>query len=260
MKAYCDINAAHDHKELDYSYQNLFLPISSIFNCYEGGNFIDSETTHYFILDVGIYLDNKHLYIKYLRDNGIKVVLFTFDPANFIRVRNYIKNGAIDKVVVFSEKFKDRFPCKTYFTDYFFSQNLFKLVGPENNGKICTYGRIDPDNRPNIYNVDIIDKNVKSLQEIYENIQKYNGVATYDDGFNETFTEIDHYNKARATETLMCGRIPYCKPGIITKRYNRYLKQYDQIPNPQEITFEQKQIWEINKLTLLELKYELENI
>lgn len=259
MRACCDITAANGNRELDYSYQNLFLPLSEIFNCYEDGVDTFNDTTHYFILDVGMHLESKINHIKNIRNLGLKVVIFTFDPANFSRVRRYIDIGAIDKAIVFSKKFEDRFSCKTYFTDYFFSQDMFEYSDRDNNGKVCTYGRIDI-NRPNDFNLDVVDIGVKSIREIYKNIQKYNGVATHDDGWNESWTEIDHYNKARATETLMCGRIPYCKPGIITKRYNKFLKNYDQIPTPQEITFDQQQIWDINKLTLLELKYELENI
>ncbi len=259
FKAYCDINRANPNPELDYSIQNLFIPISQIFPSYFGqGNFY-SDTTHYFICDVGEYMEHKYQQIKQLRDAGIKVVLFTFDPANFKRVRKYVEYGAIDKVIVFTEKFKNRFPCKTYFTDYFFPESAFEQVNTENNGKVCIYGRID-EHRPNEFGLDIIDRGASSLKEIYKNIQKYNGVITYDDGFDEDFITVDHYNKARATETLMCGRIPYCKPGIVTKRYNKYLKKYDDAKTPCEITFSQQEIWQINLLTLLELKYELENI
>ena len=258
MKAYCDIYSAHNIRDLDYSYQNLFLPISSIFNSYEGVEAIHSDTTHYFILDVGNELDRKINVIKQFRDSGIKVVVFTFDPANFNRIRRYIEMHVIDKVIVFSKKFENSFKCNTFFTDYFFLQDMFNPVDKINNGKVCMYGRIDI-NRPNDYSLDVIDINAKSIKDIYKNIQKYNGVATYDEGWNEDWSALDHYNKARATETLMCGRIPYCKDGIITKRYNKFLSKYSQIPSPIDIMFDQHEIWEINKLTLLELKYELDN-
>ena len=50
----------------------------------------------------------------------------TFDPANFKRIDNFIENGMIDKIIVFDNDFKDRFDVKTYFSDYFFNQDVFQ--------------------------------------------------------------------------------------------------------------------------------------
>lgn len=264
MRVACDICRVNPNPLLDYSIQHLFNPLSQIFPSYsiedKGGIF--SDTTHLFILDICESLESRYRSLVNLRQEGVKVVAFTFDPANFIRLRRYVESGSIDKVVVFDQRFYGRFNCKMYVTDYFFNQNLFPITNKENNGKVCIYGTIS-DIRPNDYQLDVADVTdppVKSLIEVYSNIQKYNGVATHDAGLDETRTNVDHYNKARGVETLMCGRVPYCKPGINTKNYNRFLRKYEEIPTPHPIYFDQEEIFKINSQVLQELKFELENI
>lgn len=266
MLAYCDISYTGKQMSLDYSVCHLFNPIKELIPCYAGrARSIEAGTTHYFILDVGLHLEQNYLFLKDLRKSGIKVVCIFFDPAAFSRVKKYIAAGCIDKCIIFDHKFQSEFGCPTYVSDYFFDEKLFpKVTDKTNNGKVCLFGTFGPNviqgSRINNYNLDVVDTHISDYRQLYSKIQEYNGVAVFDSGMSEDFKKVVHYNKAKFVEALMCGRNGYCCDGISTKLYEKYKLHYSQIPNPQDIVFDQSEIFDLNRKTLTLLRQELFNI
>ena len=118
------------------------------------------------------------------------------------------------------------------------------------------HGRYNDFNLPRLD----ISPDIRTYLDLFGEVQKYNGVAIYDTGLDEIRNNIVHYNKAKAVETLMAGRNPYCQDGIKTKRYDRFLKKYNEISNLKEVDFTQDEIFRINELTVRELIYECEYI
>lgn len=258
MKAFCNLVYTNSNRQLCFTQNHMYDVFRRYHEC------SDTEypdgMTHYFIMDVDIRIDGQIDEICKLRKQGVKVVLMTFDPANFLRVDNFINHDMLDKVIVFDKQFQHRFRVSSYVSDYFFNEDLFPT--PKfRNSEVCVFGHLEH-GRSNDFNLPRVDTNpmVKSYWNLYEEVQKYNGVAIYDTGLSEDRSRIVYYNKAKAVETLMAGRNPYCKEWIHTKRYNRFLKKYSDIPNPKEIDFSQDEIFKINELTIKELLYECEYI
>lgn len=265
MKAVCNVVNEGRSYSLSFSHTHMYRTICD----YEIGYLLGSseepfpDTTHYLICDLDLSIDSIIGKLSEYRKSGIKVILMVFDPAAFLRVDNLISNNALDKVVVFDSKFKDRFRVKTYVSDYFFNEKVFPLLNVEQEfkDKVCVFGHLSH-GRYNNFNLPQIDilPHIKSYRNLYSEVQKYNGVAVYDTGLDENRYSIVSYNKAKFVESLMCGVNGYCKEGINTKRYNRFLKKYDDIPNVKPIDFTQEEIFKINDLTVKELIYELEYI
>lgn len=256
--AYFDTFPANDNFKLCFNHNHLYNVLNKEFQETKVKN-----SDYYIILDVGLHLDNRIEHIYNLRRQGTKVILITFDPANFIRVRNYISKDMIDKVIVFDKQFLNSFPgVKVYWSDYFFNIDLFpKISNYEDKyfSEVVTFGHMSH-GRNNDFGLERIDlrPEIKNYYDLYTEVQKYNGVAVYDTGLDETHSNIVHYNKAKCIETLMIGRNPYCQSGINTKRYNKYIKKYEEIPNIKPIDFNQLEIFRINDLTIKELVYEIE--
>lgn len=245
----------------------MYYVLSNLSDCYSFKSISDLEpdTTHYLICDLDISVDSIIDKLSNYRKNGMKVVLMVFDPAAFPRVDNLISNNALDKVIVFDSQFKDRFSkVKTFVSDYFFNEKVFPEFDKnkqEFKDKVCVFGHLSH-GRFNDFNLPQVDtlSHIKSYEDLYLEVQKYNGVAVYDTGLCENRSRIVTYNKAKAVESLMCGVNPYCKEGIKTKRYDRFLKKYDDIANVKSIDFSQEEIFKINDLTIRELLFECEYI
>ena len=214
------------------------------------------EAEYYLILDLGLHVNNQINEIANYRKQGIKTILLVFDPAAFNRVYNLIDGNALDKIILFDAQFKNKFKTSVFVSDYFLNKDLFEENNNKHENKVCVYGTLGCVGRNNEYNLDIVDKTLDSYEDFYKIVQKYNGVCVYDTGFNENFSGLEHYNHVKAVEALMCGVNPYCQPGIKTKRYDKYLKKYEQIPNPVPIDFDQKEIWDLNEITIKELVHE----
>ena len=91
MLAYCDISYTGKSRSLDYSVCHLFNPIKELMPCYEGRGFsIEPGTTHYLILDVGLHLEQNYLFLKQLRQKGIKVICILTSDGNEHNKRIYL--------------------------------------------------------------------------------------------------------------------------------------------------------------------------
>lgn len=256
MKAYVDTTRAHGNLDLCYSNNHLLGTFSNEFEC---SNVIDSSTTHYLIADVDVSVNDRVQQILNYKDQGIKIILMVFDPAAFPRVQRFVDAKMLDKVILFDEQFRNRFSVPTYITDYFFNEKLFPIKKTQGDKGICIFGHLQH-GRPNIYDLPKIDddEKIKSYFDLYSKIQGFNGVAVYDTGLSEDRSSIVVYNKAKPVESLMCGVDAYCRDGIKTKRYQRFLKKFSEIPDYSKKTeFSQEEIFKINRLTIDELVYEM---
>lgn len=255
MRAYVDTTTAHPNKDLCFSWNHLKGVFEERFECTDQ---MDTSLTHYLIADVDLSVDTRVDLIKNLRSQGVKVILMVFDPAAFPRIQRYVSLGMLDKVILFDRQFEKRFAIRTYITDYFFKESLFpRKVATQPNDNVCTFGHL-VHGRNNNFNLPRVDEGVGSYKELYSKVQGFNGVAVYDTGLSEDRGSIVTYNKAKAVESLMCGVNAFCKSGISTKRYQRFLKRYDEIPNAnKQIEFSQEEIFKINQLTIDELVYEM---
>lgn len=253
IDAFFNTFPANPRPEFDFNRNHMVGVLEKYFN-----STTPEKASHYFILDVGIHVDSQIDEICNLRKQGKKIILMTFDPANFRRVDQFVYRNMLDKVIVFDAQFKDRFRGpKTYVTDYFANPVLFSRDSNlRGKNEVCVYGTIGHIGRPNIYNLPQLDTMVDNYLDLFKLVSSYNGVAVYDTGMNEVFSAIVHYNKAKAVEALMCGVNAYCQDGIKTRRYDRFLKRFDQIPNPVPIDFDREEIVRINDLTIKELVYE----
>lgn len=262
MKALCSITDFIGG-EKSFALKHMFESICEFFPCYYGDD-VQPDTTHFLIFDVNPDVNLKINKLKKLRNSGIKIISFVFDPAKFNTVKNWINFGIIDKVVVFDSKFLNSFGnVETYFSDYFFNVKLFPDSIQEKDkifpSKVCVFGHLYH-GRNNNFNCEKVDGSgycETNIRDIYKRVINYNGVAVFDTGLGENNSNIVQYNKAKGVESLMCGVNAYCKDGIKTKRYDSFLKKYDDIPKLVPIEFEQKKIWELNEITLKELVSEL---
>lgn len=259
MKAFCNYTRPNINPELCFSSTHMFDTFRRVFPCQKV--LPAADTTHYLIMDVDPKVYTQMNDIMAYRKQGLKVVLMVFDPAWFPMVDIFISNKMLDKVVVFDGQYKDRFNCNTFVSDYFFNDQVFPITSAKPKSGVCVFGHLEH-GRVNDYNVPRVDTDplVQSYSDLYKSVQNYNGVAIYDTGLDERRSGLIHHNKAKAVETLMCGRNPYCQDGIKTKRYDKFLYKYSEIPTPREIVFSQEEIFRINNLTVRELIYECEYV
>lgn len=259
MKAFCNLVYTNPNRSLCFTQTHMYDTFKKYAECSDSQ--FPNDTTHYLMMDVDGRLDGQIQEISNLRKQGIKTILMTFDPANFKRVDNFIDNGMLDKVIVFDARFKDRFRIDTFISDYFFNEDVFPKKQDIESKGVCIFGHLDH-GRSNDYNLPRVDcdPTVKNYWDLYSKVQHFNGVAVYDTGLDENRGSIVHYNKAKYVESLMVGVNGYCQDGIKTKRYDRFLKKYFDIPNEKDIDFSQEEIFKINRLTIAELLYECEYI
>lgn len=242
--------------ELCYNTVHMHGALSTVMDCSAATL---QEASHLLLLDVPYSIDQHiHEFVNF-RNEGGKVVLMTFDPFNFPRVDGYIQKNMLDMVVVFDVQFRNRFNVKTYVSDYFFNQAVYPTEIQEYVNYPCVFGHLMY-GRENTHNVPKVDKGVSSYRELYTRVRSFNGVIVFDSGLDETGSSLVAYNKAKAVETLMCGRTPYCMPGINTIHYNRYLKKYEDALTPTNIDFSQETIFEINKQVLQSLQEQITNL
>ncbi len=258
MKAFCNLVYTNTNRNLCFTQNHMYNVFRKYCECSDKE--YPSDMTHYLIMDVDMRLDSQILEIVNLKKQGAKVILMTFDPANFRRIDVFNHYKMLDKIIVFDEQFKNRFNVKTFVSDYFFNQDVFPInTNKVLSKEVCIFGNMSH-GRNNDFNLPRIDldSKIQTYSDLYSEVQNYNGVAVYDTGLNEERNIVVHYNKAKGPETLMTGRNAYCQSGIKTKRYDRFLKKYEDIPNVKEIDFSQEEIWKINELTIRELLYECE--
>jgi hypothetical protein len=215
------------------------------------------DCTHYVIFDVRQDVEQLSEALAKLRAAGLKVVLFTFDPANFKRVDIMVEAGALSKVIVFDKQFANRFKAPTYVTDYFFNESLFPKAPESYSDSACIFGTL-ANGRGNPYLLPKVDEPAPAdYTQLYSRVQQYCGVMVWDTGLDENMKNIVHYNKAKAVETLMCGRTPYCMSGISPKhRYVKFHKPIEKILFPEPVDFSQELIWKLNRETLDEVIFE----
>ena len=260
MRLFADVCQFHENKELDWNHIHLYLNLKKYINIGKLDLYGSPPTdfTHYLILDVRENLDNDIDKLVYYKKQGIKVVILTFDPMNFPRIKKYIGLGAIDKVIITDRQFMKEFSnIKGFVSDYFVNSDWFFENSMKSDSDVCMHGHLNYA-RKNEYGCHRLE-NVPSLKWLYMKTQKFNGCAVHDSGYDAEKNLVIHHNKGKAIETLMSGINSYCQPGIKTKRYDKYLKKYEQIPNPVPIDFEQKEIITINDLTIQEFCYEVYN-
>lgn len=245
----------HKNQKLDFNKVHMDGGLSKVINTTKN----IEEATHILMLDIPMFSNYELELLKTNSLNGKKIVAMTFDPYNFLRLESYINMGIVHAVVVFDKKFSDRFKVPTIVSDYFFNEDVFPTNNIDYSDNVCIFGHLSL-NRINNFKLDKVDKGVNSYEELYSKVKQYNGVAVYDTGYNEHGTEVVTYNKAKAVETLMCGRIPYCKSGINTINYNDFIKTYDEILVPSKVHFKQSDIFEINKKVLNDIKININQI
>lgn len=242
MKIFNFFQQINKYPELCYNTVHMHGALSNVINC---SCSTLQDATHMLLLDVPSTIDNNIESFINFRNGGGKVVLMTFDPYNFKRVDSYIEQGMLDMVVVFDSQFKNRFNIKTYVTDYFFNEKVFPTNNVEYKNQVCIFGHLVY--RHNEHNLPKVDVNVSSYTQLYNNVRMFNGVAVFDNGLNEDGSALVTYNKAKAVETLMCGRNPYCMQGINTTHYNKYLKSYSDVLSPKQVDISQETIFKINR-------------
>jgi hypothetical protein len=248
MKAYCILQRPRpDNKDLCFTYSHMFLTLSKYVNC---STELETDSTHLFFLDFGPDSNQLDLAIK-LKSQGLKTTAMVFDPPGFNYIDWFKENNALDNIVLFDQKFSIEYP-EAYISDHFFNQSLFTKQTQFCNNQICTFGRIDQArNLPS--GIDRVDVNISSYHELYKKVSNYNGVYVFDSGGDRTWTFTTHYNKAKGVEALMCGRNAYCHDGINTLNYNKYLKSHLLYNNLQDVTFDQCEIFDLNKKVIEEL-------
>jgi len=216
---------------------------------------VNTNTTHYFIMDFSKRLLEQKDYIKNLKDQGIKVVMCFFDPFIFTDIDELIEYGILDTVVVFDRNHINRFEnrIKTVYTDYFFNDTVFPKPPQEYKNEICIYGHTNKNtNRHNDWGFDKVDTpSPPTYSNLYSKIQEYAGAYIWDTGLPEKGkgNEVITHCKAKAIETLMCGRNAYCRDGIKTINYEKFLKTDSDI-NSHDVCFNQEDIFKINKETI----------
>jgi len=256
MKMYCIVGKSRESQNVCYSYNHMYLPLAKYGNCYTGE--FQENTTHVLFIDVIQNVGKMRGEINEFKKNGIKIIGVTFDPANFADTDCYIAEKLLDKLFLFDKQFKNRFDFNVCVSDLFLNQDLFPpLYEGEHNG-VCYFGHlIKAYERTNEYNLPVIE-DFSSYPALYEKVQKYNGVCVYDTGRGEDPNVVVHHNKAKALEALMCGVNAYCQDGIKTINYDKYLKKFDQIPNPVPIDFDREEIFKINEKVVKEFLTECE--
>lgn len=242
MKVFNFYQQINPYPELCYNTVHMHGALSKVLDCSASTL---QDASHMLLLDVPPTIDdNIDAFINFRRGGG-KVTLMTFDPFNFRRVDSYIERGMLDMVMVFDQQFKNRFNIKTYVTDYFFNQDRFPTHEVPYHNQACIFGHLVY--RHNEHNLPKVDNGISSYAQLYNNVRQFNGVAVFDNGLNEDGSAIITHNKAKAVETLMCGRNPYCMSGINTIHYNQYLKSYDDILTLKEVDVPQEMIFKINQ-------------
>lgn len=236
----------------------MFMPFEKLVPA-TYGDAIPSDTTHYVIFDVRPGLEEIMDDLRKLRAAGLKVIIFSFDPANFKRIDFFIAKEAISKVILFDTKFKWRFKIPTYVTDYFFHQPLFPKAPDSYHLQPCVFGSLEHGRDNNECFPKIDEPIPSSYEELYRRAQQFSGVHVWDTGLDENHKQIIHYNKAKSIEALMCGRDAYCHDGINSINYNRYLRHFSEMTAPPRVNFDQERIWDINKRTIFDVIYETIN-
>jgi len=211
-----------------------------------------TDLDYYFIIDnIWANYSYAHKLIESLKKKGTKVVVITYDPPNFKQIDMLIADKLVDLVITFDKRFANRFKPKTYISDYIFNEDFFPIDNPtEYNNSVCIYGNMVPNmGKDNRYKLPIIDVPCIDYVELYKRIQKYNGIHAFTTGYAEDEKTIVRYNKAKPIEALLCGRNPYCDPGLnyLCDSYNKYLKSSTLIPNPVQIDFDRTEMLQLNK-------------
>lgn len=258
MKIYCDLHWDNT-PPLCFTFNHMFKPFEQLVPITHSQAQLPNETTHYVIFDVRPGLEAIMEGLALLRSAGMKVILFSFDPANFKRIDYFIQKNALSKVVLFDTKFKWRFKIPTYITDYFFHQPLFPKAPDSYELTPCVMGTLSHGRHNNYGHAKVDEPPASSYEELYKRVQGHCGIHVWDTGLDENREHIVYYNKAKSVEALMCGRNAYCHDGINSINYNRYLRHYSEMANPRRVEFAQEKIWEINKKVISDVIYETMN-
>jgi len=265
LKACCNVLQTNSNLNLCFSHVHMYNSINKYIECYLGKTILQPDTTHYIIMDLSNSVEENLDHIIEFKKNGGIVILMVFDPISFPKIDIFIEKEALSKIILFDQKFKDRFPIPTFISDYFFNESIFsknKTLCQEK--KYCIIGHLVHDRQNDfmqLYNsVDLekVDRglyNHKNYSDIYKKIQEFNGLVIFDSGIGEDGIKLEHYNKAKAIEALMCGVNAYCKNSINTKYYNEFIiKPFDDMRHTlKQIKFNQEHIWKINKRVINEL-------
>lgn len=259
MKTCFNTVTGHVNRPLSFSHQHLqgVLETFPVFGeCTEGEPTNDTDLLIF--CDFG--MPTAEAFAHQVKSNGGKVVVITFDPPNFHRVRNLESESLVDLVILFDKKFQDVMP-KVFITDYFFNESLFPLAPKEYKDEICIfghiesiYGRFHPDGVTKIDEV-----YPRDYPHLYSMVQEYSGVYVFDTGSGDHSKGegLQHYNKAKGVESLMCGRNAYVQDGIQTLKYDKYLtKSFSSKP----VEFEQEEIFHLNRESIKSVVEAIGNI
>jgi len=258
MKAIYDIDA-YPRIHNSYSYQHLyklffnrFCPGESLFSNAPhefGYNEKYGDLDYFFIIDnVGKYAVFGRDTLKRMSSQGTRIIAITYDPSSFKGIYPLVEDGSLSGVVIFDKAHGNKFNCKTFVSDYVFNEEFVPKDSGVHSNEVCIYGTVGniPQrmNRFNLPKIDDIDTNYPKL---YKDIQKYNGVHVFTTSLGEDGITVVHNNKAKPVEILLCGRNPYCEMPMSTIRYDKYLKNENQIPIPVSIDFTQSEISVLNQ-------------
>jgi len=181
-------------------------------------------------------------FLKPVKDKGIKVVICVYDPARFPYLDPLI--DYFDKIILFDQKFKNRFPIPTYISDYFLNEELFSKPPESYGNKVCYFGHLNDRDLPE----GVVHIKSDSLKALYKNVQNFNGVYVFDIGNDEKGERGKmHHNKAKAIEVLMCGRNVYAMDRIKTKAYDKFILPANEYKNCPPVSFNQQEIFELNR-------------
>jgi hypothetical protein len=173
------------------------------------------------LLDFLPYSDVAVNTFKKWKDRGVKIVVAVYDPLRFVHVG--MLAPLIDKLILFDQKWQNKFPdVKTYVSDYPVNEDLIQPTEQTKQG-VCYFGHLEESRRDLPEGVEHIKTPPGAT--LYSKIQEYRGAIVFDHGLSEGGynSPLDHYNKAKAVEVLMCGRQAYCMAGIKTKAYDDFL-------------------------------------
>lgn len=245
----------------DYTHNNLFLPLQKLIGAkLARPENVPQDATHFVFLDFLAKEPIPKLAARLiaLKKRGVKIIMVVYDPPRFGAVGHLISLGALDKVVLFDQKWRYRFDnIPIYISDYPVNQDLIPPIPHTYRPGVCYFGHLEATGRvlPN----GIVHISAPNTH-IYGELQKFSGGYVFDHGYPDGPGQPwSHYNKAKPIEILMSGRNAYCMAGINTKVYNKYILPAERHVEQLPVTFDVREIWELNKECLHQLQLEIVN-
>jgi len=253
MKVYFELGLADTNPAKCFTTQHMLLPLLPSFERVD--RLEDAEKL--------VFLDFGHTNYNHKADLcqkakhlQLKVIVTTFDPANFQGITLLESSKLVDHVIVFDKKYLPSFRhCS--FSDYWLNANLFPPEAPVSKDRVCVFGNLE-NGRVLPPNIDKIDVDRPDLVDLYKRVQQYYGVLVFDSGRLEG--QIIHHNKAKALEALMCGRNAYCKAAIKSPTYSQFYLPFDEFNATRDINIPLNEIKKLNSHTINTFCETIQNI